>query len=314
MSNTVPRSPFSLRRIWNRPRTPPPYSRLIGYTGVRVASGGQRRCQVELDPEVAFELLVQSRHKRWLGVQTRDLVLVLVGHQPGQVPGHRGPGFRARDHAQRLARSHRIHRGGEADAHRRRSGTPSKRDANDLPRILEATPAGELPARCPGAQLRPRAVWNRERRGVPASVARRFIGTATPLSSTARSMDSMPTGSSPFCACVPDQEQVGADGVADQGGAPDRSHRQNPPAHSPTAIADQPHQQRVVRGRGPVIQLECGGGRHARVADDVGAVGRGRADGLLTQGRDQIEPSKRSASPGCEARRAPIPGPAGPRT
>src|SRR5690606_41376610 len=56
---------------------------------LRIATGEQRRREMQREPVVALELRFQPFAKARTGVEPRDLVLVLVGHQLEERPRHR---------------------------------------------------------------------------------------------------------------------------------------------------------------------------------------------------------------------------------
>src|SRR5579883_423357 len=58
---------------------------LLKLAGVGIARGEEGRRQMEFEGEVAFELLMKLLQERAIGVEPRDLVLVLIGHQLEEV-------------------------------------------------------------------------------------------------------------------------------------------------------------------------------------------------------------------------------------
>ena len=85
MSNGVPRRKRNFASVRNTGIIQAPKARFFGRPSASTAAAEDRRREVEVDLEVAVELVAELLFELAVGEQPRDFVLVLVGEQLGVV-------------------------------------------------------------------------------------------------------------------------------------------------------------------------------------------------------------------------------------
>ena len=243
---------------------PGPEDPLARAAGVGIARIRDLRREMQLDAVPALELALELPAEGAVRPEPRDLVLVLVGEQLEVVTRDRLGEAAASGRALALARRHAL----DQLAVAARVGRALVR-GQELARAGPRSPpawwrAPPRPGAAPGRAARSTAAKSCAA-SLPKASARRFVSTARPLSSIARSSAPRPTGSRPSWSAYPSRNRfaaIASPSSAVASSVAGSSRQPSSPALRRIAVLHRAGREVEVGVRG-----EVGGGRDVLVHD-----------------------------------------------